>query len=399
MRISRLLTSSAALTREFARCANTFPRLDIAVAWAADPIRIPSFDRLSAFSGQIHAILGISYDRTDPAAIQWFMDNASGIRIFRTNRRLFHPKLYLFRDPTRFALIVGSSNFTFGGFESNLEANILVEGTLSSRGNRDIRQLVTLLERWRQKKYSFKPTSAWLRDYADRYDEGPRHRNAKPTPEGDDDAAATSNWLKTADWPTYMHVVTACLERAGRTTSDYHRVLDASETRLPIPWCDAFFADIGKRRVMGGMGTYGLLGNVAASGRLRRLLARGSKIDHHAIAIAVNKAASFSVPLPWKALTKQLRGLTAIGPTMKVWGRFLCITRPDLYCTVSAPWVRKKLSHALSIPQSQLETPDGYVELLRYIHKSPWFNSPRPRRGDDRAIWRRRVAFVDAAFY
>ncbi len=53
------------------------------------------------------------------------------MRIFRREKSLFHPKLYLFSDGDRYALFVGSSNLTYCGFYENLEANVLLEGTLS----------------------------------------------------------------------------------------------------------------------------------------------------------------------------------------------------------------------------------------------------------------------------
>jgi HKD family nuclease len=47
--------------------------------------------------------------------------------------RTFHPKLYLFASQTHALLIIGSSNWTQGGFQRNVEANVLLRLDLSDR--------------------------------------------------------------------------------------------------------------------------------------------------------------------------------------------------------------------------------------------------------------------------
>ena len=53
----------------------------------------------------------------------------------RNKNRTFHPKLYLFsnEDKKKALLIVGSSNWSWGGFVNNVEANILVRFDLKKR--------------------------------------------------------------------------------------------------------------------------------------------------------------------------------------------------------------------------------------------------------------------------
>ena len=84
---------------------------------------------------------------------------------------------------------------------------------------------------------------------------------------------------------------------------------------------------------------------------------------------------------------------------MKVWGRFLCLVRPDLYCTVASISVRTNLSKTLKVPQSHFERVEGYIQLLKLIHASPWFYSSKPRGKEEASVWERRVAFMDAIFY
>jgi len=48
------------------------------------------------------------------------------IRYYRDNA--FHPKLYIFKHDNKISVIIGSSNLTRSAMESNIEANLLIEG-------------------------------------------------------------------------------------------------------------------------------------------------------------------------------------------------------------------------------------------------------------------------------
>ena len=53
----------------------------------------------------------------------------------------------------------------------------------------------------------------------------------------------------------------------------------------------------------------------------------------------------------------------------------------------------------LEMPQSEFQTREGYVKLLRLVHAAPWFHTSRPKDTDAAEIWKRRAAFLDAIFY
>ena len=85
-------------------------------------------------------------------------------------------------------------------------------------------------------------------------------------------------------------------------------------------------------------------------------------------------------PVQWNLLERRLNSLVALGPSMKVWSRLLCLVRPDLYCTIASQVVRRHLSTVFHIPQCRIAQVEGYVELLVAIHACPWFNSPQPEQ-------------------
>jgi hypothetical protein len=176
-------------------------------------------------------------------------------------------------------------------------------------------------------------------------------------------------------------------------------VLDAAAREVPVPWTTLYFQDIEKRRIIGGIKQYGWLGHVGASGKFRSLLAHGTPKQWTRIVESINAIAELNPPIPWSQLKSHLDRLISLGQTMKVWGRLLCIVRPDLYCTVAAVSVRQNLSQTLGVPQNRFDGSEGYIQLIKLIHSSPWFNSNEPIDKTQAAVWKRRAAFLDAIFY
>lgn len=389
------------LATEFVRCCKKYSVLDLAVAWCGNPKQTLPYRHLEAFNGRIIATIGRSFNHTHPDGIEWFKKIGADIRVFKDDSDLFHPKIYLFRGNDRFAAFVGSSNLTYGGFYTNIESNSLIEGTISDVKGPDIHGLLQKLKEWHSDKCSFKPTPKWLAAYRKAYRKtaAKQHKYGIRTPSHEEDKISRASWLRNADWEVYSTKVVEGLRKRQQNLKGYHDVLDAAAKQLPLPWKVNYFQDIEKRRIIGGMEPYGWLGHVAASGHFRHLLAQGSVREQNAIVGAINRIASLNHPIPWDKLKAALENLIKLGPSMKVWGRLLCLIRPDLYCTVSSLAVRNNLSRTLKIPPASFEQPSGYLQLIKLCHASPWFNSAKPRNRADAAIWSRRVAFMDAIFY
>lgn len=401
MRISTVLTTLDSFTNEFNRCCGQYNDLHVAVAWCGNPNQILPYHLVESFDGQITATVGIAFNHTHPDAIKWFQDIGADLRIYRNDSDLFHPKIFFFKSKQYYALFIGSSNLTYSGFYANCECNCLIEGTITTKDNKDILDLEKLLATWRNPQLSFKPTAKWLAGYRRRYKttaQKQRKQKMRTPPQAEEDIPATS-WLRLADWTVYYQKVLLGLKKRNNKGQGYYDVLNAASQQLSIPWVTDYFDDIEKRRIIGGIGEYGWLGHVSASGQFRRLLANGTLRQKTTIANAINDIAQLNNPIPWHQLKLNLDSLISLGPTMKVWGRLLCIVRPDLYCTVAAISVRQNLSKTLSVPQNRFNSSEGYIKLIKLIHSSPWFNSTKPENEIPATIWERRAAFLDAIFY
>jgi len=396
-----IFTSGKEFAQRFERCCKEYTDLHIATAWLGDPKYILPHAHLKHLKGAITATVGRSFNSTHPDGLKLLRRLKADLRIFRDDSDLFHPKVYLFSAGRKLALFVGSSNLTYSGFYSNVEANAVMEGVPSQKEQAQMDALCQQLREWRGKERSFVPTPSWLRRYRKAFDTTLRkQRKAKiRTPALREEELPVAGWLGTASWNTYYGEVMKGLKRSKRDTARYLDVLRAGRRQLPLPWNIGYFGNLEKRKIIYGAGGYGWLGHVGASGGFRHMLAKGTRAEKQTIVHVINAIASLNPPLNWNRLHQLLRRLVGLGPTMKVWSRLLCLVRPELYCTVSSVSVRKNLSEVLEVPQTSFQSPEGYLQLLKVLHAAPWFQAARPKGTSEAAVWRNKAAFIDGIFY
>lgn len=397
------LLNKSSFSAEFEKCCNEYDKLKMASAWCGDPSHVLPYSYLTPDKGNldVEIIMGVSFNHTHPNAIRLFMDNGFDVKIFRVEMNLFHPKFYFFTKENKFALFTGSSNFTYSGFFNNEEINTLIEGNIKTTKGNYIKEVVNQFEKWKSDKYSFPPNDKWLKKYTKDYikQKNIERKNNIPSPSVNEESISASNWLSQANWKLYYKKVKHGLSNKERSEFGYSEVLDAVSEHLPLPWSLSVFNEIENRRIIGGMGKYGWLGHVAASGGFRKFMTNGSNLSKRKAINTINKICSRERPIDYDLLSQDLEVLTKLGPTLKVWSRVLTILRPDIYCTVASPSVRENLSKTLEIPKLRLITVNGYIELLKMLHSCPWYNSPEPYLKSEKNIWRRRGAFMDAIFY
>jgi hypothetical protein len=396
-----LISSQEEFAKEFGRLCKEFNHLEIYTAWVGNPGNIIPFSHLENLD-TVEVYLGVSFDQSSPDGIQYLIDKKYTVTII-DDKFTYHPKLYFFKSKIGMALLMGSSNFTYAGFYQNIETNILLEG---NEFQEKIRVYLDEVKVKVGKLNSFIPDKIWLKEYSRKYkfrQDKLKQGKIKEETIKEDRQIAHSSWLSNADWQTYMKHINSGIRNQSIKYNDTFEnkisLLNEYKALLPLPWQVSVFQTIENRRRILGIYPYGWLGHVGASGSFQKLLANGSPQDKRTIVNSVNTIAKMEMPINYKALKRELEKLGEIGPTIKVWGRILAITRPDLYCTISSPLVRESLSDLLEKPKSYFETIDGYIELLKLIHQSPWFNSQKPKDKKEQQVWSNRVAFLDVIFY
>jgi hypothetical protein len=401
MKCIKLITSFEEFNSEFERCCREYSGLEMYTAWVGNPGNMVPYIYLEQLQS-VKIYLGISFNQSSPEGIRRLMDMKYEVKII-DDTNTYHPKLYFFKNETSQALLMGSSNFTYSGFLRNIESNILLEG---DEVQNDITNYLIKIRSSIQVLKKYAPNDKWLNEYTKSYNaRQDKLKQAKIKEETirEDNEISTISWLGRANWKTYIQEINeGILQHAANFDEPYDlkiSMLNEYKEHLPTPWAISIFDTIENRRRILGKRPYGWLGHIGASGRIQQLLVNGSPVEKRAIINSINRISKMEIPINYDSLRRELIQLEQLGPTIKVWGRMLAIIRPDVYCTISSEYVREYLSELLEMPKKYFETSNGYIELLKLIHTSPWFNSKRPVDRMEQDLWDNRVAFLDVVFY
>jgi HKD family nuclease len=129
-----LLTNPNKIERAFSRLINRYKHVSFAVAWASTGF--PGYELLVRQETKIQkGIIGTHFYQTDPKFIDHFLSDERVLFVKQPNG-VFHPKVFLFENsPNSWECLLGSANFTSGGFNSNNEICILL-------GDRDDKEAI-----------------------------------------------------------------------------------------------------------------------------------------------------------------------------------------------------------------------------------------------------------------
>jgi HKD family nuclease len=118
----------------------------------------PALEKFIQAGGAVEVVLGLDMDGTSPDALESLVGLGATVFVFGVKGdRTFHPKVMIFDTdpPDKFAVIVGSNNWTPGGLDSNFEVAFEVAAKRSeSTAARDLGKQVERLWRTYRKPYS-----------------------------------------------------------------------------------------------------------------------------------------------------------------------------------------------------------------------------------------------------
>lgn len=121
----KLLATATQINSELARLLRECSSCQVAVAWAS--VGFEAFDLLVKHGDKIERmVVGTHFYQTHPAFIERFLTHPN-VRFVVNTDGVFHPKVYLFEKADgEWECIIGSPNFTKGGFGQNAEMAMLV---------------------------------------------------------------------------------------------------------------------------------------------------------------------------------------------------------------------------------------------------------------------------------
>ncbi|MBU9528430.1 phospholipase D family protein [Burkholderia multivorans] len=374
-----------------------------AVAWGS---MSPLAKHLLSHAAKVKRFaIGTHFHQTDPDLLE-ALRSVPGVRVVpNSSAGTFHPKIYLFRTAGKFALVLGSPNFTRAGFGINYEAALYVEGTTSDALYGDV---------FRAIEYAWNASRHISEDFLRAY--RLKHRATQAAradleqdlpikmPKGD---AGYRNLLDD-DWSEFVE----------RVKSDpYHdvegRVAIMDQARV---WFSQIprFADMteGQRKAIAG--TYvrnerkpaevppldwAWFGSMVGAGVFKGLVK--SRPEGLSAALDFIPRTGSITEIDFERFKEKfLESFDDAdrGGGLATASRLLALKRPDYFvCVDSAN--KDKLSEAIGVKKAQLTVDTYWTHVIRPLLCSPWWNGTRPADDLDGRIWDSRMAFIDAFCY
>ena len=368
-RLQELLSSSASV--------------DIAMAWirCGRPL-----DAILGFAkshpGKLRVLCGVNGFLTEPAAL-FQLQEAAGLKIaYGTSGRKLHSKMFLFRTTSATNVWVGSANLTESAFSVNRE---LVSEAVDDGSAAKIFEAY-----WKE---FVSPDAAWLQKYASLCGQVPPAPSAGLPNLG----APQGRPPVSEDWKTYV----ARLRSKDRARLDWIAGQLPEVTQIGLSdWQQ--LSKMEAEKLLGIAKTYGALGRLKGAGMVKNIfyeptrknLATRETIQKALNVIPPNPSAPAFAPMIERAFDI-VTGLDRV--TVATVSRLLAVRHPDRFVSVNKASIAG-LSALSGISQTELHSSAGYVALIRWVMKEPWWSTPDPK--DETSIyWRQRAALLDILAY
>lgn len=373
-----------------------------AVAWATENA---VFEAAMKDSSKFeHFVVGTHMFQTQPEVLERAAALAAAAVVPPTGD-LFHPKVYLFRNGQRIRCVVGSPNLTKAAMSRNVEASVLLDGSLDDAALVDLSRFVA--EAW-------KGAEDISHEFLFRY----RHQYEAKT-------AARQELIKFADvrppskpntkraphdmsWADYLVQVRSSSHPSAHLFKERLGVLTKARALFATGIPYAKWNEDDRKLVAGTLGRkksqqpgvdYGLFGSMGASGTFANLVIEAPTGLSHALEFiplmgAVTQDDYDRYCKAFRAAYDQ-DGRVGGLPTAT---RLLAMKRPDAFvCIDSAN--RKDLCENFGVSPSTTNLENYWQRIIEPMHGDPWWRHPQPSNAADAEIWLGRAALLDAIYY
>ena len=397
----QLITSSTTLSRIFRKYLDSCTTVHFAVAWAS--VGFSEHDALVKAKRKIgRAVIGTHFYQTAPEFIENFCGDAR-VRFVMEHSGVFHPKLYLFDGKGgSWACIVGSANFTAGGFGRNQEASILVTEADDPGGSILASARASVDRYWNHAVAGNDIDLEYYREMRKRFARPLAHA-AGVFGKGKSGRAVEEIEVLNLSWDEFMlrvrgdphHALVKRLDvlEAARGLFRQHETLAGMpiEERQGIagfrkdgdvPW--AWFGS------MQGAGVFKNLVNESPAGLSDALnqVPLDGRVTREDYLEFVDR---FVRAFPLKDGERTRHGLGTAT-------RLLAMKRPDYFVCLDAA-NRRRLFDDFAINVA-LHDYEGYWDkIVERLKLATWWNARRPREATAGRVWDGRAAMLDAIYY
>ena len=398
----KLLIKTREIEKEFKRLINSYSEFFWASAWAG--VDFECFTDLKRNKDKIRKILvGTSFDHTKPEFIREFM-KTENVRFFRQKNGTFHPKIYLFQNnKSDWEMLIGSMNFTSGGFSDNTEVLALI--TQDDDDTNEIydnaRKLID--ESWEKGGYfSEKELDAYKTAHKNQQARSGKHWKGK--------LGKSTHQLKNTSWQEFVENVKT--EKAGGYPDIFKErlaVLDrAKELFREYPHFSSM-EDSDRKGIAGFIGgktcviDWFLFGSMLYPKFKQEI---NNNNEHISLALDNIPLEGEITKTHYENFLEEIKNAFPDGGLgIATASRLLTMKRPDVFICFDNK-NRKKLCEEFGIKNSDEfkklteRTCERYWdEIIEKIRESGWWKSPKPENRTEIKIWNGRSAFLDALYY
>lgn len=373
-----------------------------AVAWATEnAVFEAAMKNSSKFE---HFVVGTHMFQTQPEALEQAA-GLSAAAVIPPTGDLFHPKVYLFRNGRHIRCVIGSPNLTSAAMSRNVEASVLLDGSLDDAALTQLSRFVA--DAWRGAE---RITQEFLYRYRHQYAAKATARE-ELTKFADVRQPSKSNTKRAPHdmtWAAYLVQVRSSSHPSAHLFKERLGVLAKARALFATGIPYAKWSEDDRKLVAGTLGRkksqqpgvdYGLFGSMGASGTFANLVIEAPK--------GLSDALDF-IPL-MGAVTQDDYDryceafIAAFDQDGRVGGlptatRLLAIKRPDTFvCIDSAN--RKDLCEHFGVSPSTTNLENYWQRIIEPMHGDAWWRHPQPRNAADAEIWLGRAALLDAIYY
>lgn len=373
--------------------------LRLAYAWATSNKGLDPHWKSPPLGKVTQATIGIQFSQTEPAALRALLKcGPSVLKVVEDTGGVFHPKVIVALRGDEARALLGSSNFTSGGFSGNTELNVLMAGRVDAG---PLAELLTFLNQQWTHPRAFVPDEEWLGRYERAYAARP-----VPTPVPKSGNAIQKLLVHEESdldiaWDHFYALIEKQERRSLANGYEIHVFDHADGSYLQeVERCQEFFhahpkfdeMPLEERKFVAGFGgTSGHFGRMIGAGYFKNMvIERPEEIGPILDTIPLEGRPSDA------QVTKYVEAASSIhGVSLGTATRLLIAKRPDLFLSVNGA-SRERIKEVFGAAPTSAK---AYVELMKRIWSKPWFNEPEPDNEHGRRIWRVRVAILDAVMY
>lgn len=402
--MARIIKNLKDLSKLFIDCCNKFEQISFVTAWAGTTNAV--IDALYENRSKIvHSSVGLQFYQTAPEFIDRFWDVKEVQYCKNNSTDIFHPKTYLFfnKDGSKWAVFIGSSNLTNGGFARNKECNVLLT---SETDYEDIfisvRDLIE--DYW---AYSSLLTQEEFEEYEENANDKKPYLNQLKKP--------VCPEINDLDWNGYIkRLVENQDEGIIESTKNKIRIsiLDTVQGLFMKYKSLKFFPDeyaeatVGLKRNYMGIQDWCFFGSMTANGSFK---SNFHKKYLNGLSDALDK-------IPQKGLVREsqfkqfvlaVRKTTKYKDPITLCTRLLAMKRPDIFVCAAGRTSKNgkdstmsKLCSLLKLERKTLSIDNYWSLIIQNIQKSEWYQTDADSIAkEEKKIYSYRAAMLDAIYY